>query len=184
MVALALASVPAEARAQAADDLLARHAELDRELGRPESPRRERRLVQLLDRAIDYPMIVRRVLVLHWDELTEAQRTEVSDLLTRAIRHRYRASVEALRGWDVRVTSEARRGIGRRVETEARRDEERRSIGYDLYQREDAWRVVDLIVDGDSLVHQYRTQFDGVIRREGWGGFLTRLRDRVSQDGA
>lgn len=173
----------AEARAQAADALLARHAELERELSRPASAARERRLLRLLDRAIDYEMIVRRVLVLHWDGLSEAQRAEVTRLLERAIRQRYRASVEALRGWEVEVVSEAERGVGRQVVTRVRRGDEVRQVAYDLYREGREWRVVDLNVDGESLVHQYRVQFDRVIRRDGWDGFLARLRQRVEAEG-
>jgi len=177
-----VAAAPAAAAAQAADALVARHAQLDRELSRRESPARERRLVRLLDQTIDYDMIVRRVLVVHWDDLSEAQREEVSDLLTRAIRHRYRSSVEALRGWDVTVRSEAPQGVGRRVVTRAVRESETRDVGYDLYEADGQWRVVDLRVEGDSLVHQYRVQFDRVIRHEGWDGFIERLRSRVEAD--
>lgn len=171
-------------KAQAADALLARHAELERELARPASPARERRLVRLLDRAIDYDMIVHRVLVVHWDGLSDAQRAEVTELLTRAIRHRYRASIEALHGWSVEVVSERERGVGRRVVTRARRGAEVREIAYDLFGGGREWRVVDFIIDGESLVHQYRSQFHRVIRREGWDGFLARVRSRVEADGS
>ncbi len=171
---------PGAVEAQAAQALLDHHARLERELARPASPARERRLVTLLDGAIDYDAIVRRVLVVHWGELSEDARREVTDLLTRAIRHRYRASVEALTGWRVEVVSDTPQGIGRRVETRATRADETRSIGYDLFAAEGAgFRIVDLRFDGSSLVHQYRVQFDAVIRRHGWDGFLARLRRRV-----
>lgn len=179
---LSLLAVAPRAQAQASGPLLRRHAQLSRALRRPASPRRERRLVRLLDDAIDYEMIVRRVLVVHWDGMSSGQREDALQLLSAAIRHRYRSSIEALGGWTVRVESERARGVGRRVETVAVRGNETRRIGYDLFAREGQWRVVDLVVDGESLVHDYRNQFDRVVRREGVDGLLRRLRDRVEED--
>lgn len=128
-------------------------------------------------------MIVRRVLVVHWESLGEGQRAEVTELLGRAIRNRYRESAEALHGWRVEVVSESERGIGRQVVTRVSRGAEERRIAYDLFREEREWRVVDLIVDGESLVHQYRAQFDRLIRREGWEGFMTRSRRLVEEEG-
>lgn len=173
---------PTSASAQAAEALLERHAELDRELARRPSAARERRLVRLLDQTVDHAMIVHRVLVVHWGERSEEERETARDLLTRAVRHRYRASVASLHGWDVEVVSDEPRGVGRRVVTRARRGDEVRNVSYDLYLDEGQWRVVDLIIEGDSLVHQYRVQFDRVIRHEGWNGFIERLRRRVEAD--
>lgn len=173
------------ASAQAGEALIQHHAQLERELSRPASPLRERRLIRLLDRAIDYDMIVRRVLVVHWGDLSAAQRDDVTQLLTRAIRHRYRQNIEALAGWQVAVVSEGERGVGRQVVTRARRGPEAREIAYDLYAAQgQQWRVVDLVIEGDSLVHQYRTRFDHVIRREGWAGFMARLRATVEREGS
>ncbi|HJL16550.1 MAG TPA: ABC transporter substrate-binding protein [Sandaracinaceae bacterium LLY-WYZ-13_1] len=177
--------LPASASAQegpAARGLLTQHRRVTRLLERPASRARERRLDRALDRALDYEMITRRALVVHWEDLSAAQREEVTDLLHRAIARRYRASLEELRGWTVEVLEERPRGPGYRVVTEARHDGERRRIEYDMLRTGGEWRIVDVIHEGDSLIHQYRRQFDRVIRREGWDGFVRRLRADVDDD--
>lgn len=184
LTVLCASAVPGAATAQAGDALMRQHAALQRLLGRTESPRRQARLTRMLDAAIDYDTITRRVLVLHWGTLEADQQGEVSELLRQAIRHRYRRSVDALRGWDVQVIEERPRGPGVRVVTRATRGAESRNIEYDMYYAGGSWRVVDFIVEGESLIHQYRVQFGHVIRRNGFGGFLGRLRARVEADEA
>ena len=175
LVGLALLAAGAPAEAQAGEVVLRRHAQLERLLTARRTASRQRTLDRLLEQAVDYDAIVQRALVVHWQDLEPAQREEVTDLLRRAIRARYQANVEALAGYDVTLTTEAPRGIGVRVTTAARRGDESRTIAYDVLNT----RITDLIVDGESLVHQYRVQFDRVIRREGWSAFVARLRQNV-----
>ena len=180
---LSLGPLVGHAHAHAGDAFIRTHARLERELARPASRRHTRRLARLLDRTLDYERMVHRVLVVHWDGLSTPQRRTVTELMTRAIRHRYQGSVGALDGWEVRVVSEHERGIGRRVQTQGTRGSETRSVSYDMFGSGNDWRVVDIIVEGDSLVHQYRVQFDRLINRDGWDAFIVRLRERVEEDG-
>lgn len=48
-------------------------------------------------------------------------------------------------------------------------------VDYRLYYREDAWKVYDVLIDGISLVSNYRTSFSGQIRRSGIDGLIKEL---------
>jgi ABC-type transport system involved in resistance to organic solvents, auxiliary component len=56
-------------------------------------------------------------------------------------------------------------------------------IDYRLERHDDGWRVYDVIIDGVSLVSNYRSTFDSQIRRGGVEGLITELKqlndDRV-----
>jgi phospholipid transport system substrate-binding protein len=51
-------------------------------------------------------------------------------------------------------------------------------IHYKLYFNQAEWRVYDLVVDGVSLVSNYRTGFASEIRREKLDGLIARLQAR------
>jgi phospholipid transport system substrate-binding protein len=183
-IVLAMAA-PWAASAQTGDAsaaLAVRHQQLERALAMRAGDARQRALDRLLDEVLDYDAITSRALVVHWSTLTAEQRTEVSDLLRRAIRQTYQTSVESLRGFEVTVTSEEPHGPGVRVLSRAVRAGESRAIEYDLVRTSGRWRIVDLVVDGNSLIHQYRLQFNRAIRRYGWDGFIERLRERVESE--
>lgn len=189
LAALALAlATPAHAQSRRVPTpggfVLSRNEGLQAELRRPASRARSRRLRRMLEEVLDYGHITRRALVVYWDNLSVPQRREAEQLLTRAIRVRYLQNVEALAGYEVRVQSERPRGPGFRVVTEATQGRERRQIEYDLVRHGSRYRIVDLIVDSDSLIHMYRQQFNRVIRREGFDGFIRRLEEVVRRDEA
>jgi len=49
------------------------------------------------------------------------------------------------------------------------------AVDYTMYRRGDAWRVVDIQVEGISLVVSYRQSFAGEIRNQGLDGLIDRL---------
>ncbi len=49
-------------------------------------------------------------------------------------------------------------------------------INYRLTETEGAWKVYDVVIDGVSLVANYRTSFSGQIRRGGIDGLINQLK--------
>lgn len=51
-------------------------------------------------------------------------------------------------------------------------------VNYRMHQSDDAWLVYDIIIDGVSLVSNYRTSFASKIRRAKLDGLIAQLRQR------
>jgi len=56
-------------------------------------------------------------------------------------------------------------------------------VDYTLRWRDGDWKVVDVKIDGISLVANYRSTFGAEIRSKGIDGLLTRLEARVQESG-
>lgn len=50
------------------------------------------------------------------------------------------------------------------------------SIDYRLMLKDNSWLVYDVIIENIGLVSNYRSEFSGIIRKEGYDGLLKRLR--------
>jgi phospholipid transport system substrate-binding protein len=48
-------------------------------------------------------------------------------------------------------------------------------MNYEMYQRDDGWKVFDITIDGVSLVINYRSTFRSEIRKNGVDGLIARL---------
>jgi len=48
------------------------------------------------------------------------------------------------------------------------------SVNYKFYSSPTGWRVYDLIVEGISLVNNYRSQFERVLNKKSFDALLTR----------
>lgn len=54
-------------------------------------------------------------------------------------------------------------------------------VNYRLYLRDNHWKIVDVVVDGVSLIVNYRSSFATEIRREGMDGLIVRLAERNAE---
>ena len=53
-------------------------------------------------------------------------------------------------------------------------------MDYRLIAREGTWHAYDVIIDGVSLVKNYRSQFAGIIAESSFQELMRRLRDRTA----
>ena len=54
-------------------------------------------------------------------------------------------------------------------------------IDYRLLKRGERWRVYDVSIEGVSLIANYRTQFNSVIRTSSYDQLLRKMRSRVEE---
>lgn len=143
---------------------------------------RVERFYGLLQEGFDFPLIGRFVLGIHWRRATDQQRSEYSVLFEQHLVNTYASRLGSYGGETLRikgersdpnrdtiVSSEIIQKRGPRIKVDWR---VRGSAG--------TYKVVDVIVEGISLVITQRDEFSSVIRREGHGveGLLAQLRDR------
>ena len=57
-------------------------------------------------------------------------------------------------------------------------------VDYSLIKNGDAWKVYDVVIEGVSLVTNYRGQFSTEVRQSGMDGLIQRLADKNKQSGA
>ena len=184
----ALAS-PAAAQGGARAYLESRHEEVNSIL-RQATPndaaraRRTERLRTLLNGLLDYQELSRRALGAHWDAQSEEERQRFVDLLRQLVERNYEGNLERIVDFEVTYERESRSGELTVVHTSARSRAQRRAppvaIDYTMRQRDGAWRVVDVSTDGVSMVDNYRSQFNRIITRDGWGELVSRMQRRLA----
>jgi phospholipid transport system substrate-binding protein len=185
---VALASLPTVALAQsgpAGRYLAGRHDEVKRILARGGSGG-SAQVTQIISGLLDFSGVSEAALGDHWDERSAAERTEFVALLRTLVERNYQNQLESTQAYQITYGDEAARGSLVVVATSARSTENRRapevSIDYHMKREGNRWIVEDVITDGVSMVRNYRSQFDRIIRRDGWDGLLERMRSRVAQD--
>lgn len=53
------------------------------------------------------------------------------------------------------------------------------AMNYRMRNKGDVWKVIDVVIEGISLVSNFRTQFKDIISRDGPDGLLAKLRDKT-----
>jgi phospholipid transport system substrate-binding protein len=136
---------------------------------------------------LDYDELSKRALSDHWAGRSEAERTEFVSLLRQLVERNYKNNVRGTLGYDIQYTGNETKSDGVLVKTEAKSKTNKRrpavGIDYLMYQANGQWRVVDITTDGVSMVRNYRSQFNRIIRKDGWGELIRRMKDRLANAG-
>jgi phospholipid transport system substrate-binding protein len=140
---------------------------------------RRRMLEEVIATRFDYAEMSKRTLAAYWPPLTEAQRTEFVELFKRFLSDRYAEKIEGYSGEQVVYLSERIEGTYAEVRTELRSDKTTIPMDYRLFSKEGRWYAYDIVVDGVSLVKNYRSQFQKIIRESSYEELVKKLRERT-----
>jgi phospholipid transport system substrate-binding protein len=146
---------------------------------------------RVLEDMIDFREAARRALGPHWRERTAAERAEFVGLFSELVLLSYTASIDDLSrektvmldlfcGERVDYLSELVEDGAATVRTRlVRRDRPDVPVDYRMHAVGPRWLVYDVIVEGASLVANYRAQFHAVIKTASYSELVARIRARV-----
>jgi phospholipid transport system substrate-binding protein len=142
---------------------------------------RRRMLEEIAAGRIDYAEMSKRVLGSYWKPLTETQRKEFVEVYKGFLSDRYAGKIEDYSGrkQDVGYLTERIEGSYAEVRTELRSDKTTLPMDYRLLVKDGRWSAYDIIIDGVSLVSNYRSQFQKIIRESSFEELLKKLRERT-----
>jgi len=123
----------------------------------------------------------------HWRTLTPQQRQEFvglfTDLLERSYINRianYKAGPQG-----VHYPKEDISGDQATVYTEITTERgEPVNVYYRLLHKDGDWKVYDIVIEGVSLVNNYRTQFNTIILKDSYAGLVKQMRTKLAQEQA
>ena len=149
------------------------------------APERARERLEILEGIIakrfDYKEMGKRTLGKHWGKLSEADRDEFVHLFQRFLSKTYAGNVEGYSGGQVEYLKERRKGDFAEVQTAVTSEKSTISIYYRMLKSSNAWKVYDVVLDGVSLVKNFRSQFGRIIEAESVEGLLERLRTKTAR---
>lgn len=176
----ALASVTDEVK-KTVDEVL--RIVSDKELKKPQNDQKRRReLKAAVGRIFDYGEMAKRSLATHWKERTPAERKEFVQLFETLLENSYAGKIESYNQEKIVYGRETVEGeyaeVRSRVIT-AKRDEY--SLDYRLLDEGGRWMVYDVVIEGVSLVSNYRSQFNKIILNQGYGELVKKLRTKSEE---
>ena len=145
---------------------------------------RRHQLEQVIAERFDYEEMSKRTLAAHWKPLSPSERQEFVQLFKTFLSDQYAARIEGYAGERVVYLSERTVDGYAEVRTRLVSDKLDFPMDYRLTNKDGTWYAYDVIVDGVSLVMNYRSQFGKIIGESSFQELLRRLRDRPVKDKA
>jgi phospholipid transport system substrate-binding protein len=154
----------------------------DQELKKPErTDERVARLRKIADLRFDYGEMAKRSLGGQWDKLGVRERQEFVDLFTEFMTATYVEKMHSYSDEEVTFLNERLEGnyaevksimVGRKTEI---------PMDYRLMLKGGDWKAYDVLIDGISLVQNYRGQFTAILRSSSYGHLVQILREKIAQ---
>jgi phospholipid transport system substrate-binding protein len=147
-----------------------------------QEPQRRQALKAAISRIFDYTEMAQRSLATHWKDRTPAERQEFVQLFETLLENSYSGKIESYHNEKIVYLGESLDGNHAEVKSKvvAPKGDEY-SLDYRLINKGGKWMVYDVVIEGVSLVSNYRGQFNRIINNQGYPGLLKKLRAKSEE---
>ena len=186
LMALAGIFLAGQAFATPTDDVKKTVDEVVRIVASKEMKKNEQKRRQALKKTIslifDYGEMAKRSLGKHWNQRTPAEKKQFTDLFATLLENSYASKIESYNNEKIVYIKESMDGNYAEVKSKVvtvKRDEF--SLDYRLMDESGRWMVYDVVIEGVSLVSNYRTQFNRIITDQGYNELVKKLRTKSQE---
>jgi len=188
---IALVVYPLWAQASSSSPLRLVHSGSDRELciiksslfeGGPSIQQRRDEILGVLEEYFDFQEMARRALGRQWKEISQEKQQEFVRLFKQLLFNTYVSHIEsgAKPTTNIRYNGEVLEDRFALVKTQVTgTDRPDIEIDYRLLLNGTEWKVYDVVIEGISLVSNYRQQFASVLNGESFESLLKRLGEKA-----
>ena len=151
----------------------------DKDLKQPgRADERRQRLEQVVGDRFDYEEMSRRSLGAPWNTLSDKDKQEFVTLFKTLLTNSYADKIESYSGEGVQYINERMEKDYAEVRTKVLTGKVEIPLDYRLLNKGTDWRVYDVVVDGVSLVNNYRGQFSKILRSSSYTDLVGQLRKK------
>ena len=142
---------------------------------------RWRQIAAVINESFDFRSMSQSVLSTHWKRATPDERERFTEFFSQYIEETYRAKIEAYTDENVEYRSEEVRGDRAVVETVIVTSQTEIPVNFKLKNNEGEWYAYDVVIEGVSLVANYRETFSAIVKNEGMDGLMSDIQRRIKR---
>ena len=153
----------------------------DKELKKNDHKRRPM-LKKSISVIFDYNEMAKRSMGKHWNQRSAAEKKQFSDLFASLLENSYASKIESYNNEKIVYLKETIDGDYAEIKSKvvtAKRDEF--TLDYRMINQNGKWMVYDVVIEGVSLVSNYRTQFNKIINKDGYPALVHKLQTKTDE---
>jgi phospholipid transport system substrate-binding protein len=143
---------------------------------------RKRQIRAIIGEHFDFAAMSSRILATNWRKADKAQRARFTGLFRELLANTYWRKISSYQGEDVKYLGQRMRSdtlatvntviVTSRVEI---------PVDYKMYLKNGRWRAYDVVIEQVSLVRNYRSSFQDIVRDSGLDGLISQLELKVAE---
>ncbi len=143
---------------------------------------RRDRMRAIANEVFDWRETGKRALARHWQGRTPKEQDDFSALFAELLERSYVGKIESYSGEKIIYGQETVEGDQATVRTKLiTKSGTEIPIDYRMLQEGERWRVYDVLIEGVSLVGNYRSQFNRVIQQTGFADLMLKLKTKQEE---
>ena len=142
-------------------------------------PLRREKLRQVIGLRFNYKQMVMRSLAKNYKDRSDKERKEFTRLFKKLLENSYASKIENYRNETINYMGEQVKGKYALVKTQIVRKDGVIDVDYKMLKENGQWLVYDFVIEGVSLIRNYRSQFSKIISTESYPVLVSKLRKKV-----
>jgi phospholipid transport system substrate-binding protein len=151
----------------------------------PEQDVKRAEMRKIVNGFLDFEELSHRALARHWDSLSADQRSEFVSVLRDLIERNYIKQVHGQPNYEMSFDKETITDSEATVDTTLHSKKKGKKITlemeYKLLYKGNRWLVYDVITDEQSMLENYRAEFNKIIKKESFDALLNRMKKRLEK---
>jgi phospholipid transport system substrate-binding protein len=178
-IAIAVAAIAQATPKEVVDTMSSRVLEILRDDALSTEEKRGQ-VEEVIYRHVDFETLSRLVMARNWRKLSDAQKSDFMNEFKRHLSDTYGENVDNYRNEKVAVLSsrEEKRGDVTVKSKILRGGTDDVMVDYRLRRKNEQWHIIDVVIEGVSLVANFRSQFQEIMSNGGPERLLKLLREK------
>ena len=139
------------------------------------------KLRQVIGLRFNFKQMVMRSLAKNYKSLSDEERKEFTLLFKKLLENSYASKIENYKDEQINYVDEKVKGKYAMVRTQIVRKDGVVDVDYKMLKDGDQWLVYDFVIEGVSLIRNYKSQFSKIISTESYPALLSKLSKKVSE---
>jgi phospholipid transport system substrate-binding protein len=154
---------------------------LDNEpMKQPERAGERRHAIEgIIKQRVDYEEMAKRALGATWAKVSYRDQREFVGLFVQLLRDSFASRITDRSDEQVVFLGELRNDAFAEVKAHIKGRKIDTPVDFRLIYRAQEWRVYDVVIDGASIVSNYRSQFTSIIRDVSYGGLVKKMKEKA-----
>jgi len=144
----------------------------------------EKKVVRLFKQYFDLAYTSRMCLGRYWRKISAAEKDEFVSLFSDLLKSTYVGRVDEYSGETVCYRKEIIQGSKALVKTVVNSKGKEIPVNYKMIIRNGNWLVYDVIIEGVSMVRNYRSQFSSILQKKKFTDLLQQIRNKIAKNQA
>jgi phospholipid transport system substrate-binding protein len=139
------------------------------------------KLRQVIGLRFNYKQMVMRSLSKNYKDRSDAERKEFTSLFKKLLENSYASKIENYKDESINYVDEQVKGKYALVRTQIVRKDGVVDVDYKMLKDGDQWLVYDFVIEGVSLIRNYKSQFSKIISTESYAALVSKLSKKVDE---